>query len=205
MPIDDGPITSVAQLLAPHDRSFIHAAYRSVLGRPPEPEGEAYYLARLRGGAHKLSILKQLRRSPEGRTFVPGVAGLDRAIKRQIWTTKPLIGPMVRFFTGAEGNGATQRQLRILANEIGRVHAEQTKLRSELDLVTSFVKQLVAQPVASPEGGTTNPLPSEPPPIPSVTPPPIFDMGPVPDTLDSTERRLLARLRVLALTSGASA
>lgn len=120
----DGPVTSVPRLLAPHDREFIRTAYQAVLGRAPDPDGEAYYLARLRAGTHKLAILKQLRRSSEGRNFIPGVAGLDRAIKRHVWATLPILGALLRLLWGQEGNGATHRALRVLANDIGRLRGE---------------------------------------------------------------------------------
>lgn len=128
MSLSEGPVTSVPRLLAPHDAEFITTAYQSVLGRTPDAEGRAYYLSRLRAGTHKLEILRQLRRSAEGRTFIPGVAGLDRAIRRHNLANLPLMGPIVRLMTGAEGNGATQRQLRVIANEIGQMRHEQAVL-----------------------------------------------------------------------------
>ena len=149
----DGPITSVPRLLAPHDRHFIHAAYQAVLGRAPDAEGEAYYLARLRAGVHKLAILKQLRQSDEGRAFIPGVAGLDRAIKRHGWATIPIVGAAVRLFTGAEGNSATHRHLRILANEMGCLRAEQAAL-------AGAVQQLAARVTMQPEQPSVAVLPN---------------------------------------------
>lgn len=118
------PITSVQKLLEPHDREFIHAAYQSLLGRAPDPEGERYYLAQLRSGIHKLAILKQLRRSGEGRAFIPGVAGLDAAIKRYIWATFPVIGLFVRALMRAEGDSTNDRKLRALANELGWIRQQ---------------------------------------------------------------------------------
>lgn len=125
---DHGPVNTVPKLLAPHDLAFITTAYRAVLGRDPEPEGREYYLGRLRSGVHKLEIVRQLRRSPEGRRFVPGVAGMDRAIKRHHWANRPIIGLLVRLFTGEQGNSAVQRQLRIIVNELGRLRADQVAL-----------------------------------------------------------------------------
>jgi FkbM family methyltransferase len=124
----EGPVTSVPRLMAPHDAEFIRTAYEAVLGRAPDPEGGSYYLNRLRSGVHKLEILRQLRRSSEGREFVPGVAGLDRAIRRHRRANLPLLGWIVRSITGAEGSSATQRQLRAIANEVGCLHAEQASL-----------------------------------------------------------------------------
>lgn len=114
----DEPITSVQRLLQLHDREFILAAYKSVLGRASDPDGESHYLAQLRSGTHKLAILRELRRSAEGRSFIPGVAGLDAAIKRHHWATLPFIGLLVRSLLGGEGNSHTDRQFRALTNEL---------------------------------------------------------------------------------------
>lgn len=124
MSVGEGPVTSIPRLLAPHDAEFIRVAYEAVLGRAPDQEGGAYYLGRLRAGVHKLEILKQLRRSPEGREFIPGVAGLDRAIRSHSQANLPLLGAIIRLLTGAEGNSATERQLRVIANDLGRAQQE---------------------------------------------------------------------------------
>jgi len=125
---DDGPITTVPRLLAPHDAEFIDTAYQAVLGRAPDPQGRAYYLARLRTGTHKLEILRQLRRSAEGRAFVPGVAGLDRAIRRFRLATAPVIGLVLRLFTNHDGDSRQERQFRMLVNELGRAHSVQASI-----------------------------------------------------------------------------
>lgn len=127
----DEPITTMPRLLEPHDRDFILAAYQVVLGRGPDPEGERHYLARLRAGAHKLAILRELRRSREGRAFIPGVAGLDRAIKRHHWATRPLIGMLIRLIFGGEGDSRDDRRFRALANELGQIKQQQAKLEME--------------------------------------------------------------------------
>lgn len=115
----EGPITSVPRLLAQHDREFIRSAYQAVLGRAPDPDGESHYLAQLRDGIHKLAILKQMRRSAEGRTFIPGVAGLDKAIKRQHRASLPIIGMLARPLLGGEGDSRSERRFRGMANELG--------------------------------------------------------------------------------------
>lgn len=141
----EGPINTVPKLLAPHDRQFIHTAYIALLGRPPEPDGEAYYLERLRSGVHKLDILKQLRRSPEGRSFQPGVAGLDRAIRERRLANMPIIGLIVRFFTGAEGDSAAVKRLRILANEVGRSRAENGNAIAGLSAMVAETSHMVKE------------------------------------------------------------
>lgn len=124
----EDPIDTVPKLLTPHDAVFINMAYKAVLGRNPDSHGGTYYLGRLRTGTHKLEILRQLRRSAEGGNFIPGVAGLDRAIRRHRLANLPFLGPIVRLLINAEGNSATQRQLRVIVNEIGRLQHEQAAL-----------------------------------------------------------------------------
>lgn len=204
----DIPVTSVPQLLALHDRNFIHQAYWSVLGRAADPSGETYYLARLRSGAHKLQILKQLRRSAEGRAFVPGVAGLDRAIKRHVWATRPIIGPIIRFFTGEEGDGAMHRQMRIVANVLGGMQADQASVPFELAalrmeqaaLVAAFQGKGLDATVPRDRAQSDMSPPSPPPPL-----PPSLRLDPMPASLDSTERRILSSLRSFSSTRGAAA
>lgn len=142
---DESPITTVPRLLAPHDAEFIDTAYQAVLGRAPDPEGRAYYLARVRTGTHKLEILRQLRRSAEGRAFVPGVAGLDRAIKRYRQLRIPLLGRLMRLHMGAEGDTSIPKQLRILANEVGCVRREQLALLTELRQVSARLAESQTQ------------------------------------------------------------
>lgn len=150
MIMDERPITSVEQLLELHDHSFISAAYRSILGRAPDAEGERHYLARLRSGVHKLEILGQIRRSTEGRAFVPAVAGLDHAIRRNLWARRPFFGLIVRLITGADGNSASERYLRVVANELGRLNESNAALVS---VVREIADTPCPQPVVT---GTEN-------------------------------------------------
>ena len=53
------------ELLSYHDRHFVCCAYRTLLGREPDPDGLNYYLNRLRAGYSKIRILQQLRHSSE--------------------------------------------------------------------------------------------------------------------------------------------
>lgn len=117
----DKPITLVTELLEFDDREFIDAAYRAVLGRTADPDGERYYLGRLRGGLHKLAIVRQMRRSSEGRMCHHGVTGLDAAVRRQYWASRPLIGLLVRAIIGGEGDSPNDRRFRALSNELAQI------------------------------------------------------------------------------------
>ena len=203
----DSPITSVPQLLALHDRTFIHAAYVSVLGREPDPVGEVYYLARLRAGAPKLQILKQLRRSAEGRAFIPAVAGLDWAIKRHVWATLAIIGPIIRLFSGEECNSALHRQLRMVTNILGRIQEEQASLFGEL----AMLRRERAAPATSSQGGELGAIASHESvqadgPSPTRSLPRGLSRHPEhsPITLDSAERRVLSTLSLFSATTGAA-
>lgn len=160
---NDGPITSVPQLLALHDRRFILSAYQALLGRAPDAAGETHYLARLRAGTHKLTILKHMRQSAEGGAFIPGVAGLDRAIKRHMWANLPVIGFLLRALTGAEGDGATDRNLRILLNEIDRLSAELAAMAWRIEQLSAQLSELSVRPVCE-QAGNIAPDPSPEPP-----------------------------------------
>ena len=108
---------SLANLCAFADLDFVRCAFVTILGRQPDPEGEAYYLARLRSGVAKLSILRQLRNSQEGRNHDPGIAGLDRALRRHRNASRPFFGLLIRWVTRREGDSIVQRPLRALENQ----------------------------------------------------------------------------------------
>jgi SAM-dependent methyltransferase len=79
--------------LALHDRDFIEAAYRGVLRRRPDPDGEAHYLGALRrGDLSKTEILGRLRYSPEGRKLKVPVQGLFATFAVQHSYRIPVLG-----------------------------------------------------------------------------------------------------------------
>lgn len=122
---------NIKNLLSLFDIEFVNSAYHTVLGRAPDVEGAAYYLARLREGAPKLEILKQLRRSSEGR-MAPPVPGLDSEITRHRLANLPLVGALFRLLMPSYETGGRGRQLRIITNEVARMRAEQGALTSIL-------------------------------------------------------------------------
>jgi len=95
---------SLQDLLSLDGVEFVRCAYVTILGRKPDPEGEAYYENRIGRGHSKLEILWQLRRSVEARKRDPGIAGLDRALKRAAWERRPLIGQLMKAFYATEAD-----------------------------------------------------------------------------------------------------
>ena len=59
--------TSLAELLSADGEDFVRLAYLTVLGRRADPEGESYYVDRIRNGRSKIEVLDQLRNSDEGK------------------------------------------------------------------------------------------------------------------------------------------
>ncbi|WP_374550511.1 DUF4214 domain-containing protein [Sphingobium yanoikuyae] len=97
---------------------FIRCAFITILGREVDETGQAYYNARLRAGMSKLTIISDLRQSPEGQRFDPGIAGLDRALRKHRNANRKFVGPIIRWLTGREGNGILERRLRAICYEL---------------------------------------------------------------------------------------
>jgi len=89
---------SLEELLEWDGEDFVRCSYVTMLGRQPDPQGEAYYTNRLRRGYSKMELLWQFRHSSEGRLHDPGIAGLDRALSHARWEKLPVIGSVVRLF-----------------------------------------------------------------------------------------------------------
>lgn len=140
---------SVDQLLSLDDLAFVRSAYLTVLGRTADPQGESHYLTLLRQGVAKLHILRQMRRSPEGRSHDPGLSELDRATSRYWWGRTPLAGPLIRAFSGTEGNSRGERRHRAVMNQVAidrrEVHLARSEfrtLRTELLALGESVQRL---------------------------------------------------------------
>jgi hypothetical protein len=65
----ESPANRLKQILALDGPEFLGQAYLLMLGRPVDPEGFRNYDVQLRSGKSKISILAELRSSPEGRAF----------------------------------------------------------------------------------------------------------------------------------------
>jgi FkbM family methyltransferase len=133
---------SLVELLAWDDVDFVRCAYVTILGRQPDAEGEAYYTDRIRRGHSKMEVLWQLRRSPEGREHDPGIAGLDRELRRARRARMRLIGGAFRFFNQEEGDGARDRRARATANEIAMLRAVEETALTELRSLGSDLRNL---------------------------------------------------------------
>jgi Domain of unknown function (DUF4214) len=109
--------TSLVGLLSLHDDEFVDAAYLAVLGRDPDAEGRAYYLARVRTGYSKLSVLNQLRASGEPHNGA-NVRGLSSGLRRYRLGRLPLLGWLFRKLLRVEGETVAERLQRTLISEL---------------------------------------------------------------------------------------
>lgn len=90
-------VAHVCQLLTLHGPAFVQAAYQAILGRQPDPDGGAYFLARLLSEHDKPAILVELARSEEGQARQAALAGLaelldsrrDSPSRLRRWLVRP--------------------------------------------------------------------------------------------------------------------
>jgi len=127
---------SLPELLSWEDISFVRCAYVTILGRQPDPDGEAYYTDRLRRGFSKLHVLWQLRTSKEGPHHDPGIAGLDRCLKKARWE-RGWLGWLVRPLTGGEGDGQAWRRHRAVLNSLERNNLQTEAIARQLEALAS--------------------------------------------------------------------
>ncbi|VWX53876.1 FkbM family methyltransferase [Novosphingobium sp. 9U] len=106
------PASNLQSLLSLSGVSFLRCAYLTLLGRLPDPDGENYYISRLRSGWTKASILSQLRSSREGRRYKVEVDGLSHMIARHRRTHLPLVGWIFRAFYDQDGDSTMERAVR---------------------------------------------------------------------------------------------
>jgi hypothetical protein len=111
-------ITTLDELLACNGQKFVRSAFQTILGREPDPEGLAYYIARLRAGYSKMRTVQQLRLSKEGFANEVRLPGLDAAISRYKRGQYIAVGWLFRLFDGTESNHPTQRKLRGMENQL---------------------------------------------------------------------------------------
>lgn len=112
---------NLSELLHWDDVDFIRCAYVTLLGRQPDYSGEQHFLSKIRKGHAKEEIMSLLRASREGQRHDPGIAGLDRALKRAALARRPFVGWTVRLIWPLlEGDSANDRRMRAILNALRR-------------------------------------------------------------------------------------
>ncbi len=91
------PARSAQELMRADGELFVRWAYITLLERQADPQGLAFYLQRMEAGKTKVSVLKQISRSPEGRAHRRHLPGLQAAVRRAMMKRAPVIGPVYRW------------------------------------------------------------------------------------------------------------
>jgi hypothetical protein len=130
---------SLPELLAWEDVDFVRCAYVTVLGRQPDPMGEAHFTNRIRIGDSKYAVLWHLRRSGEAHNHDPGIAGFDRALKREALRRNRLFGWIIRAAVPGEGTSKQDRRFRQLRNMLAVIsvqHSHQSQAAAAIQTLT---------------------------------------------------------------------
>jgi len=122
---------SLGDFLAVHDREFVDAAYRGLLKRRADPQGETHFLGALRkGDLSKIEILGRLRYSPEGRKLKVPVKGLLPAFTIQHSYRIPVIGACIAW-------ASALLRLPLIVRNLGRVESYQHLHNSQMEEAVS--------------------------------------------------------------------
>lgn len=136
--------TTLSELLALHDQQFVRGAYKTLLGRSPDPEGFQYYLDRVRTGFSKTQIVAQLCLSHEGKTYASKLPGLDAAIEKHQKGQRSLIGFLFNLFNGTEGNTPTERKIRAIENQMFLFNEKSLERFNQIEAAIATLHSFIA-------------------------------------------------------------
>lgn len=93
--------TSVATLLALEGEAFVRALYESVFGREADPDGLAHHMKLLASGTSKITLIKSLHASHEGKVYGSTLIDVPSPQRRfgRLYTL-PVIGRLFRIVAG---------------------------------------------------------------------------------------------------------
>lgn len=157
----------VNHLLSLHGVDFVTAAYRSLLGREPDPYGMQNYLARLKHDIDKGAILYELAISDEGRARAANVGGLQELVRSRApsrnWFKRTLnkfrrvelSGARLECMVSAMGHDLDQR-LRAMDNRLAEMshHAAEREARLLATLAQAQAAARAAGPHPAPAHAT---------------------------------------------------
>jgi hypothetical protein len=130
------------ELLTWDDVDFVRCAYVTILGRQPDQEGESYYTERLRRGRSKMEVLWNLRHSPEAPRHDPGIAGLDRALKRARWRRFPLLRQFTRGSGGQTGRVSSTSSIHVEARELSPLSDQLAAVADNMEKVRQSISSI---------------------------------------------------------------
>jgi FkbM family methyltransferase len=133
-PSDKGMITiaDAESLLAKQDKSFVVAAYQTLLRRSPDSGGYASYLMRLRSGVPKIQLLMDIRNSSEGQRYARPGDGLTVFIRRHKRSKIFFFGWIFRLFSPAHFTRPTESMLTAIENQMFAMADENQERASKI-------------------------------------------------------------------------
>lgn len=127
---------SLDELLGLHDEAFVFSAYRTLLGRAPDPHGLSYYLRRVRAGQSKVHLLAQMFTSAECQKRIGVNPRLAAATKSVRWLAWPLVGRLALTIGRWADHSESKNRMRAIENQVNVLAERQVELVSRLQGVT---------------------------------------------------------------------
>jgi hypothetical protein len=126
----------LSALLAQNGAQFVESAFRSIVGRKPDAESEAYFRDQIQSGAPKLKVLGDLLNSAEARSRKVSIAGLRWAVVMYRFAQIPLLGNLVANSSEIERDTASARRIRAVELQLmgnsSRINAQFDRLWQEI-------------------------------------------------------------------------
>jgi hypothetical protein len=135
------PPQHIYELFIFDEREFINVAYRTLLGREPDPNGMNYYLGRLRMGYGKAAIIVQLAKSSEARPH-GNIKGLANLIKEEQQANHWFWG----LFTYRQ---RTERIMQKNGEELTRIMVGITQLKTAIQTLPAVIDEYAQRLEAS--------------------------------------------------------
>jgi O-antigen chain-terminating methyltransferase len=136
---------SLSGLMRLADADFIRAAYQMLLKRAPDQEGLRIYLANLGRGMSRITVLGDIRYSPEGRSAAVDVPGLRTRVLLHRLYRIPVLGRVLRSVTAVVALPGLFRdvdrvwmELRATQNLLGDIDRVRAALISTQDRISQI-------------------------------------------------------------------
>lgn len=114
-----------------YDKNFIRSAYISILRREPDPDGEKYYLNRIRTGTSKSTVLNQMLKSAEAKKYNTTISGLSASIFLEKICATPVLGTILSAVIFLLNTKTHLQDLRAFENHVIRMAEETQALHQE--------------------------------------------------------------------------
>lgn len=124
--------TDIDGLLAWRHEDFVECAYRTILQRPADPDGQLHYTKRVLNGDPKMEILRDLHASEEARAVGVELPWLRRAIARYESRDRPFRRLTRKLLIFRSARAQLADRLRTIDEKVSYFERHSTKTRSEL-------------------------------------------------------------------------